>query len=162
DQAEQRPVAALGHELGVDAEHARLAGALGDLRYRRVVGHRLTVMGRILILSLITLACVSAGCSDSQPGAEPPSDAASTSEEAPRPSRPQVVQALPPGAEAPVGPPEGPDIQEPDVLPEREEKPENIAATDAELTRELADLRRAPSAAGGAAVLQPDGTASPP
>ena len=71
------------------------------------------------------------------------------------------MQALPPGAEEPAGPPEGPDVREPDVLPE-ETKPADIAATDAELERDLAALRRAPTAAGGRAVLQPDGTASPP
>jgi cell wall-associated NlpC family hydrolase len=47
------------------------------------------------------------------------------------------------------------------VLPE-EKKPEDIAVTDAQLERELAALRRAPTGAGGTAVLQPDGTASPP
>jgi cell wall-associated NlpC family hydrolase len=47
------------------------------------------------------------------------------------------------------------------VLPE-EKKPEDIAVTDAQLERELAELRRAPTGAGGVAVLQPDGTASPP
>ena len=60
-----------------------------------------------------------------------------------------------------MAPPTGPDVPEPDVLPE-EEKPEHIAATDAQLKRELATLRRAPYGTGGTAVLQPDGTASPP
>jgi len=60
-----------------------------------------------------------------------------------------------------VAPPTGPDVPEPDVLPD-EAKPDAIAATDAQLTAELAALRRAPSGAGGHAVLQPDGTASPP
>ena len=71
------------------------------------------------------------------------------------------MQALPPGEVAPVAPPGGPDVPEPDVLPE-EKKPEDIAVTDAQLKRELAALRRAPTGAGGVAVLQPDGTASPP
>jgi cell wall-associated NlpC family hydrolase len=121
------------------------------------------VTGRILIFLILGLACAAPGCSDSgsndsggdqRVADEPAGDAAPQ-------SRPQVVQALPPGAEAPVAPPTGPDVPEPDVLPE-EEKPAHIAATDAELKAELADLRRAPSGTGGAAVLQPDGTASPP
>ena len=37
-----------------------------------------------------------------------------------------MVQALPPGEVAPVAPPGGPDVPEPDVLPE-EEKPADIA-----------------------------------
>jgi cell wall-associated NlpC family hydrolase len=121
------------------------------------------VTGRILIFLLLGLACVAAGCSDAAedgretPLAEPPA----SSEPPPRAPRPRVVQALPPGAEEPAAPPEGPEVAEPEILPE-EEKPDAIAATDADLKRELATLRRAPSGAGGQAVLQPDGTASPP
>ena len=73
-----------------------------------------------------------------------------------------MVQALPPGAEAPAGPPEAPDIEEPEVLPENEANPAHVAATDEELEADLAALRRAPTTSGGQAVLQPDGTASPP
>jgi cell wall-associated NlpC family hydrolase len=122
------------------------------------------VAGRILIFLLAGLACAVPGCSDSESTAPADGDRAVTEEpsaDAPLRSRPQVVQALPPGVEAPVAPPGGPDVPEPDVLPE-EEKPEDIAVTDAQLERELAALRRAPTGAGGAAVLQPDGTASPP
>ncbi len=118
--------------------------------------------GRILIFLVVGLACAISGCSDSDSDSgagrtttdEPAADA-------PLPPRPQIVQALPPGEVAPVAPPGGPDVPEPDVLPE-EKKPAEVAATDAELERELAALRRAPTGAGGQAVLQPDGTASPP
>ena len=116
--------------------------------------------GRILIFLLLGLACAVAGCSDSSDGERAQAEQTTAGEPAPRAPRPRVVQALPPGAEA-TAPPDGPEIAEPDVLPE-EEKPDDIAATDAELERELATLRRAPSGAGGTAVLQPDGTASPP
>ena len=115
--------------------------------------------GRILIFLLLALACAGSGCSDS--GDDRPGAAPERAEPAPAPPRPRVVQALPPGAEADVPVPEGPDIAEPDVLPE-EEKPARVAATDAELKSELAALSRAPTGAGGQAVLQPDGTASPP
>jgi hypothetical protein len=120
------------------------------------------VTGRILIFLLAGLACAAPGCSDSGSGADERDSAsvADTTEEALAP-RPQVVQALPPGEVAPVAPPGGPDVPEPDVLP-KEAKPADIAATDAELKRELAALRRAPTGTGGTAVLQPDGTASPP
>jgi cell wall-associated NlpC family hydrolase len=114
------------------------------------------VAGRILIFLLVGLACAAPGCSDS--GSRSTSK---ESESAPLPSRPKVVEALPPGEVGEVAPPGGPDVPEPDVLPE-EEKPADIAATDAELKRELANLRRAPTGTGGVAVLQPDGTASPP
>jgi len=120
------------------------------------------VAGRILIFLLAGLACAVSGCSDS--GSSDDSNRAPADEpaaDAPLPPRPQVVQALPPGEVARVAPPGGPDVPEPDVLPE-EEKPAAIAATDAELERELAVLRRAPTGVGGQAVLQPDGTASPP
>jgi cell wall-associated NlpC family hydrolase len=121
------------------------------------------VTGRILIFLLLGLACVAAGCSDAREEADEAPRAASTEpgEPPPRAPRPRVVQALPPGAEEPAGPPEGPEVAEPEILPD-EEKPDEIAATDAELKRELAALRRAPSGTGGQAVLQPDGTASPP
>jgi cell wall-associated NlpC family hydrolase len=119
------------------------------------------VAGRILIFLLLSLPCVAAACSDARPADETRRGEPAAKERAPRQARPRVVQALPPGAEEPTGPPEGPDVAEPDVLPE-EDKPADVAATDAELTRELADLRRAPTGAGGTAVLQPDGTASPP
>jgi len=118
-------------------------------------------MGRILIFSLLALACVAGGCSDSSEGGTQTPEPADVSHPAPQPSRPHVVQALPPGADEPTSPPDGPDVPEPDVLP-TEEKPANIAATDAELKHELAALRRAPTTTGGVAVLQPDGTASPP
>ena len=121
--------------------------------------------GRILIFLLLGLACAAAGCSDSDSGGSERAEQPPASEEpeapAPKP-RPRVVQALPPGSEAPAGPPEVPEIDEPDVLPENEAKPAHVAATDAELTADLAALRRAPTNAGGQAVLQPDGTASPP
>lgn len=119
--------------------------------------------GRILIFLLLSLACAAAGCSDSASDRSERAEQTPTTEEpaAPKP-RPRVVQALPPGAEAPAGPPEAPAIEEPDVLPENEAKPAHVAATDAELTADLAALRRAPTSAGGQAVLQPDGTASPP
>jgi cell wall-associated NlpC family hydrolase len=120
------------------------------------------VAGRILIIFVAGLACVAPGCSDSgssEGGDRPASDEPAA--ETPQAPRPRVVQALPPGEVAPVEPPGGPDVPEPDVLPE-EEKPADIAATDAELKRELAALRRAPTGVGGQAVLQPDGTASPP
>ena len=119
--------------------------------------------GRILIFLLLGLACAVAGCSDASKGGSgtPLAEPAEQREPAPRAPRPRVVQALPPGAEEPAGPPEGPEVAEPEILPE-EEKPDAIAATDAELKRDLASLRRAPSGAGGQAVLQPDGTASPP
>jgi cell wall-associated NlpC family hydrolase len=122
------------------------------------------VAGRILIFLLIGLACAGSGCSDSESGPGADADRAVAEDpapDAPLPARPQVVQALPPGAEGPVAPPAGPNVPEPDVLPE-EKKPAAIAATDAELKRELAVLRRAPTGVGGQAVLQPDGTASPP
>ena len=119
--------------------------------------------GRILIFFVAGLACVAPGCSDS--GSNDPSDDRPAPDEpaaeAPQAPRPQVVQALPPGEVAQIEPPGGPDVPEPDVLPE-ERKPANVAATDAELKRELAALRRAPTGVGGRAVLQPDGTASPP
>ncbi len=120
--------------------------------------------GRILIFLLTGLACAAPGCSDSDSGSEKDAERARADEpaaDAPLPSRPQVVQALPPGEVAHVAPPGGPDVPEPDVLPE-EAKPENIAATDAQLKRDLATLRRAPTGVGGQAVLQSDGTASPP
>ena len=120
--------------------------------------------GRILIFLLAGLACAISGCSDSGSSAEKSAQQTSAEEEtadAPLRSRPRVVQALPPGEVAPVAPPGGPDVPEPDVLPE-EKKPEDIAVTDAQLERELATLRRAPTGAGGRAVLQPNGTASPP
>ena len=120
--------------------------------------------GRILIFLLTGLACAVTGCSDSGSNGDREADPASGEEraaDAPLRSRPQVVQALPPGEVAPVAPPGGPDVPEPDVLPE-EKKPEDIAVTDAQLTRELAALRRAPTGTGGQAVLQTDGTASPP
>ena len=79
----------------------------------------------------------------------------------PQQSRPRVVEALPPGQEAPSGPPEAPEIAEPDVLPE-EEKPASVAATDAELLGELDSFARTAAASGGQAVLESDGTASPP
>jgi len=122
------------------------------------------VTGRILIFLLAGLACAAPGCSDSgSSGARDVQDVASTepSGDAPLAPRPQVVQALPPGEEPDVAPPSGPDIQEPDVLP-KERKPADIAATDAELKRDLAHFRRAPIGTGGVAVLQPDGKASPP
>jgi len=112
---------------------------------------------------MLGLMCAASGCADSGS----PADQASAGDEpppraqAPLPSRPRVVQALPPGAEPAVGPPEGPDIREPEVLPE-ERKPADVAATDAQLKRDLAALERASTATGGRAVLQPDGTASPP
>jgi len=120
------------------------------------------VAGRILIFVLTSLACAVSGCSDSGSGSpeREPAAGSDPAADAPLPPRPQVIQALPPGAE-PVAPPTGPDVPEPDVLPE-ERKPAAIAATDAELTRQLAALRRAPTGVGGQAVLQPDGTASPP
>lgn len=120
--------------------------------------------GRILIFLLAGVACATSACSDSGSGAPKDGDRAVSEEpaaDAPLPSRPQVVQALPPGAEAPVAPPSAPDVPEPDVLPE-EKKPQEIAVTDAQLERELTALRRAPTGTGGVAVLQPDGTASPP
>jgi hypothetical protein len=115
------------------------------------------VTGRILIFLLLALPCAGAGCSDSgeRAGTETPA----RDEPAPAAPRPRVVQALPPGAEVPV--PVGPDVAEPDVLPD-EEKPADVAATDAQLKDELAALSRAPTGAGGQAVIQPDGTASPP
>ena len=119
--------------------------------------------GRILIFLLAGLACAAPGCSDS--GSPEDDNARATTgdsaENAPLRSRPQVVQALPPGQEAPIAPPDGPDVREPEVLPD-EAKPKHIAVTDAELTADLAALRRAPVAVGGQATLQPDGTASPP
>jgi cell wall-associated NlpC family hydrolase len=120
------------------------------------------VAGRILIFLLASLACAASGCSDSgsDSAERDPAAESQPAAEAPLAPRPQVVQALPPGAE-PVAPPTGPDVPEPDVLPE-ERKPADIAATDAELKRDLAALRRAPTGVGGQAVLQPDGTASPP
>ena len=119
--------------------------------------------GRILIFLLAGLACAAHGCSDSGSTEEENTRAATadSAESAPLPSRPQVVQALPPGEEAPIAPPDAPNVPEPDVLPE-EEKPKHIAVTDAQLKAELASLRRAPVGTGGHAVLQPDGTASPP
>ena len=115
--------------------------------------------GRILIFLFLALACAAAGCSDSnqEDGADPAGREAPASP----PPRPRVVQALPPGAEEAIPVPDGPEVAEPDVLPE-EEKPERVAATDAQLKRELASLSRAPTGAGGQAVLQSDGTASPP
>ena len=120
--------------------------------------------GRILIFLLAGLACAAPGCSDSAStdgrdgqgngSGEPAADA-------PLAPRPQVVQALPPGEEAPVAPPSAPDIPEPDVLP-KEKKPADIAATDAELKQELAAFRNPTIGTGGAAVIQPDGTASAP
>jgi hypothetical protein len=121
------------------------------------------VPGRILIFLLLGLACAAPGCADSRSD-EAPAEPAARDEapaRAPLPSRPQIVQALPPGADPEVGAPDGPEVREPDVLPE-ERKPAAIAATDADLKRELARLRRAPTAASGRAILQPDGTASPP
>jgi hypothetical protein len=123
------------------------------------------VAGRILIFLLAGLACAASGCSDSGSSAGTDGDRTVTDEpaaDAPLRPRPQVVQALPPGAEAPIAPPGSPDVPEPDVLPEDEEKPEEIAVTDAQLERDLAALRRAPTGVGGQALLQPDGTASPP
>jgi cell wall-associated NlpC family hydrolase len=122
------------------------------------------VAGRILIFLLAGLACAVSGCSDSGSTPDEGADKAAAEEQsadAPLRSRPRVIQALPPGEVAPVAPPGGPDVPEPEVLPE-EKKPEDIAVTDAQLTRELAALRRAPTGTGGVAVLQPDGTASPP
>lgn len=118
--------------------------------------------GRILIFLLAGLACAAPGCSDSGSGVgeREASAPAETTDEALAP-RPQVVQALPPGEVAPVEPPGGQDVPEPDVLP-KERKPADIAATDAELKRDLAQFRRAPIGTGGVAVLQPDGKASPP
>ena len=120
--------------------------------------------GRILIFLLLGLACAAPGCADSGSDGATAEPAArdETPARAPLPSRPQVVQALPPGAEPEVGAPDGPAVEEPDVLPEGERKPAAVAATDAELKRELANLERAPTGASGRAVLQPDGTASPP
>jgi hypothetical protein len=120
------------------------------------------VAGRILIFLLLGLACAAPGCSDSrdEPGAASDAPGAAGSEPA-RP-RPRVVQALPPGAEERSGPPEGPDIAEPDVLPENEEKPAGVAATDAELLGELDSFARTAAQSSRQAVLQPDGTASPP
>jgi cell wall-associated NlpC family hydrolase len=122
------------------------------------------VPGRILIFLLAGLACAAPGCSDSGSSAGRDAEGAASAEpadDAPLAPRPQVVQALPPGEEGDVAPPSGPDIPEPDVLP-KERKPADIAATDAELKRDLAAFRRAPIGTGSAAVLQPDGTASPP
>jgi cell wall-associated NlpC family hydrolase len=121
------------------------------------------VTGRILIFLLAGLACAAPGCSDSGSTAESDAQRVASEEasEDPQAPRPQVVQALPPGEEAPVAPPSGPDVPEPDVLP-RERKPADIAATDAELERELAAFRRAPIGTGSVAILQPDGTASAP
>ena len=119
--------------------------------------------GRILIFILVGLACAAPGCSDS--GSSGDESARATTAEpapaAPQAPRPQVVQALPPGEEAPIAPPDAPDVAEPDVLPE-EKKPRHVAVTDAELKADLAALQRAPIGTGGQAVLQPDGTASPP
>lgn len=123
--------------------------------------------GRILIFLLLALLCAGSGCSDSasDAGASDASDerpaADAPAERDPLPSRPQVVQALPPGVEPEIGAPDGPEVREPDVLPE-ERKPADVAVTDAQLKRELAELSRAPTGAGARAVLQPDGTASPP
>ena len=119
--------------------------------------------GRILIFLVAGIACAAPGCSDSgsSAGRDAEGAASTDAEEAPLAPRPQVVQALPPGVEGDVAPPEGPDIAEPKILP-KEQKPADIAATDAELKRELAEFRRAPIGAGSVAVLQPDGTASPP
>ena len=83
-------------------------------------------------------------------------------EQPPPRSRPQLVQALPPGAEAPVGPPETPDVAEPDVLPENERKPERVRVSDAELLADLDKYARAAVQSGGQAVLASDGTAAPP
>jgi cell wall-associated NlpC family hydrolase len=115
------------------------------------------VPGRILIFLLLGLSCVAVACADSPSRDEPPADPA----RAPLEPRPRVVQALPPGEEPPAPPPAAAAVPEPEVLPE-ERKPRHVAVTDAELKRELAALSRAPTGAGGRAVLQPDGTASPP
>lgn len=116
--------------------------------------------GRILIFLIAGLACAAPGCSDSGSGTEQrgQSDAP---EDAPLAPRPQVVQALPPGEEPDVAVPSGPDVPEPDVLPE-EKKPADIAATDAQLKRELAAFRNPTLGTGSVAVLQPDGSASAP
>lgn len=116
--------------------------------------------GRILIFAVMALACVAAGCSDGPSDERATADQASE-EPAPQRSRPRVIQALPPGEEAPAGPPDAPEIAEPDVLPE-ETKPARVAATDADLLGELDQLARAAAASGSSAVLRPDGTASPP
>jgi len=123
------------------------------------------VTGRILIFTILGLACAGSGCSDSGSSAGEAGSqtvAAPAPQSSPLPSRPRIVQALPPGADAPVAPPDAPEVPEPDVLPEDEPKPRAIAVTDAELKADLATLQRAPTGAGGQAVLQPDGTASPP
>lgn len=120
--------------------------------------------GRILTFFLVALALAVGGCSDSGSGGGT-DERASAETTAPgqpaRRSRPRVVQALPPGADAPTGPPDTAEVAEPDILPE-ERKPEAVAATDAELTQELDELARASAASGATAVLQRDGTASPP
>ena len=119
-------------------------------------------MGRILTLALLPLALVLGGCSDSGSNSGDP-EPASEEAAAPAPkSRPKVVQALPPGAEAPSGPPETPDVAEPEVLPENEEKPARVAATDADLLDELDEFARTAAHRGSVSVLQADGTASPP
>jgi cell wall-associated NlpC family hydrolase len=122
------------------------------------------VTGRTLTFIFVVLAFAAGGCSDSGSGEGRREGAAAGetgSQPPPRRSRPRVVQALPPGADAPAGPPDQVEVAEPDVLP-REEKPEAVAATDAELTSELDELARASASSGSQAVLQSDGTASPP
>ena len=116
--------------------------------------------GRILIFLLAGLACAAPGCSDS--GSSTASKGQSEdAADAPLAPRPQVVEALPPGEDPQVAPPSGPDVPEPDVLP-KEKKPADIAATDAQLKRELAAFRNPAIGTGSSAVLQPDGTASAP
>lgn len=118
------------------------------------------------MLPLVAVALFVAGCSDSgsatgsdarPPAAEeqPPSE-----EREPLRSRPQVVQALAPGDEG-AAPPDELDVPEPNVLPV-DRKPARVAATDAELKQELADLGRASPNFSSRAVLNADGTASPP
>jgi cell wall-associated NlpC family hydrolase len=121
------------------------------------------VAGRILIVALVALACASGGCSDAGTGGGGEHAAgAKTQADAPVPRpRPRVVQALPPGADAPTGPPDGREVAEPDVLP-AEEKPAQVAETDAELKADLAAFERTTAASGERALLMRDGTASPP
>jgi len=118
------------------------------------------VTGRILIFLIAGLACAAPGCSDSGSGTGQRSQS-DAPDDAPLAPRPQVVEALPPGEEPQVAPPGGPDIPEPDVLP-KEKKPADIAATDAQLKRELASFRNPTIGTGGVAVVQPDGSASAP
>jgi cell wall-associated NlpC family hydrolase len=121
--------------------------------------------GRILIFGLIALACAISGCSDSGSGERasiPETTSETDSGQEPLRSRPRIVEALPPGEEAPAGPPEAPDIAEPEELPENEAKPEHVAATDDELLGELDSFARTAARTGGFALLQRDGTASPP